>query len=68
MRRSLSLASEAFMKHKSFPKPKSCMEVNGILWAKHSTGDRSSKEAGYTSKPLLNTQVKMEIQGQDIHI
>lgn len=69
MRKSLSLAPEAFTKHKSFPKPKICMKVNEIpVWAKHSTGDMSSKKAGYTSKLLLNTQVKMEIEGQDTHI
>lgn len=66
---SLSLAPETFMKRKSFPKPKICTKINEIpVWAKHSTGDMSSKEAGYTSKLLLNTQVKMEIQGQDLHI
>ena len=61
--------SKAYMKHKSLPKPKICMKVSKIpIWEKHSTEDISSKEIGYTSKPLLNTQVKMKIQGQDIYI
>lgn len=45
------------------------MQVNEIaICAKHSTEDILSKEIGYTSKPLLNTSVKMRIQGQDIRI
>lgn len=51
------------MKHKSFPKARISMKVNEIPeWAKHSTEDVSSEENGYTSKPLLDAQVKMKIQ------
>lgn len=50
------------MKHKSFPKTKTCMKVNETpVWAKHSTGDMSSKEG-------LHLKALTEHSGEDGNI